>query len=1194
MSLGPFDIGADRIQALGTRFTPFVNRLLELEVAANTMRGWRLSINSNETTPDGGVDAALSAASETDYLPEGSSAWQFKRTNFGPKQCADELEGAAWAHEYIRAGGSYILVVGHPLPDKNVEERRKLIAAKAVELELLEKDDPSRIRVYDANRLAGWSSTFPALAVSKLSGGPGSDAVDFETWSAGQWHTTQWVPDDRRQELVELIRQQLADPEVTELRVQGDSGNGKSRLVLEALRSGDLSPLVAYVSDERAVAGELLNHLLTDGRSAILVVDECPAERHVKLAERIPPDPTLRLITIGEGGPALSRVPVIGLDGLSPETYDEFLKVNYTSLPPEHRRFVADHSRGNPRWMMVLAERVKRLDKGRAADLIGRNDIEAFVTELLPEGHDYFCSAVLALLDRVGWDGELRYQAELLASFAGVEMSDLESAEMSLAGRGLITQQGRYRVIAPHPLAVFLANEAWSRYAERLTTELLPKLDEPMTLAFFRRTADLGNAEPARTELQRLLSPDGAFGSLELISERSAGRALTQLAIVMPEEVAQHLSELVSDRSLDQLRSLVDIRRDLVWTLEKLAWHSRTFEQAADTLLRLALAENESFGNNATGTWTGLFATVLPGTAARPSPRSDYLERKALSSDPAVRRLVVDAARSALTHHESALVSGEIQGGSLVEPRGTPETWDQAGDYRGSAIEVLRQLSSDEDADVSFAAQDALISAVHPMIADPFCGDRLTDALVSLEGQARNRLRSEVEHLIHLKERHPRNDGVLKALRRLTSRLPSPTPLETIRVLSSLRRWDFLDGELRDRMMEAVENLGTPERRREALVAVLSEPELPAAWELGHAAGRMSGDDSTLRAVFDARDRHPDGLLGFLQGRVASGATDTFEDFLDGPLGQEISLHEQAAYAARSPNYEAQRKRINSALKNLDVATGTQLAFSLHRSLSYDDVAQLLTGWKERLASQDDYNALLDWLQLAASDLEGEDTGDLRDAIWDVVQLRASFPSAAHERYEWSQLAAQFVEAQPGELGKLIIDLVEQENLMLLEDSYESGLLTSCAEKDPELVREILSRVEAGSWLLQVELRGWLLEHVDPAWVEAWIGGDLERARLVASLAPIGDEVASSYVQFLLREFADDDRVKGSLYSSLVSGFWTGNESDRIQGQIDQLTAWRKTYSDNQGLREWAREAIASLQENRKSALLREAEDDRY
>jgi hypothetical protein len=95
MSFGPFDISADRVQALGTRFTPFVNRLLELEVAANAMRGWQLSINSNETTPDGGVDAALQAASETDYLPGASQSFSMihRRISLSPLPAAPVNSG---------------------------------------------------------------------------------------------------------------------------------------------------------------------------------------------------------------------------------------------------------------------------------------------------------------------------------------------------------------------------------------------------------------------------------------------------------------------------------------------------------------------------------------------------------------------------------------------------------------------------------------------------------------------------------------------------------------------------------------------------------------------------------------------------------------------------------------------------------------------------------------------------------------------------------------------------------------------------------------------------------------------------------------------------------------------------------------------------------------------------------------------
>ncbi len=68
-----------------------------------------------------------------------------------------------------------------------------------------------------------------------------------------------------------------------------------------------------------------------------------------------------------------------------------------------------------------------------------------------------------------------------------------------------------------------------------------------------------------------------------------------------PEEVALHLRELIEQVDPETLASQRNSRRDLVWTLEKLAWHSRTFETPADSLLKLAVAENETYANNATG-----------------------------------------------------------------------------------------------------------------------------------------------------------------------------------------------------------------------------------------------------------------------------------------------------------------------------------------------------------------------------------------------------------------------------------------------------------------------------------------------------------------------------------------------------------------------------------------------------------------
>jgi len=259
---------------------------------------------------------------------------------------------------------------------------------------------------------------------------------------------------------------------------------------------------------------------------------------------------------------------------------------------------------------------------------------------------------------------------------------------------------------------------------------------------------------------------------------------LTQLAIVLPDEVALHLSELIESASLDELHGQTRARRDLVWTLEKLVWHRRTFSTAAGSLLRLALAESETYANNATGTWVDLFGTMLPGTAATPGQRIDHLRKVASDIDPEVRMLAIKGAAQALDTQEMIAVSGELQGGVLVEPRGRPATYGEAGEYRRAAISLLDQLRQDEKPEVARSAEETLIQALHPLIADQFAGDFLADVLSGFSGGALQRLRTEIEHLLSLFERvKPEERRVVDRLEALLGRLPAPTKLEELQVL---------------------------------------------------------------------------------------------------------------------------------------------------------------------------------------------------------------------------------------------------------------------------------------------------------------------------------------------------------------------------------------------------------------------------
>ena len=96
MSLGPFTISPLQISRLDSGFTAVINQLLAVEAAAAGMVGSSLTLNHIESIADGGVDASIHGAPGGDWIPPGESAWQFKRSNLSPKQCADEFRKSTW------------------------------------------------------------------------------------------------------------------------------------------------------------------------------------------------------------------------------------------------------------------------------------------------------------------------------------------------------------------------------------------------------------------------------------------------------------------------------------------------------------------------------------------------------------------------------------------------------------------------------------------------------------------------------------------------------------------------------------------------------------------------------------------------------------------------------------------------------------------------------------------------------------------------------------------------------------------------------------------------------------------------------------------------------------------------------------------------------------------------------------------
>lgn len=269
MSFGPFSVDPTSIAALGgSNFATFVNRLLAVETAALGLSGTALETTYQENVGDGGVDAGLRSDVGSSWIPVGESAWQFKAGDLAPAACATELGGAARALEVLRTGGKYRLALGKALTSQKVKKRRDALRSKAMEVGIDLADDS--IEVLTADTLARWAEAYPALAVSPLLTSTGWLGSTFSEWSSSAHHVTTWAPSASRDREIAALRHVIEDPNgQADVHVDGFSGLGKTRLVMEALRGRPYERLVVYVSAADQFQSFRLNDLQAQARTAV-------------------------------------------------------------------------------------------------------------------------------------------------------------------------------------------------------------------------------------------------------------------------------------------------------------------------------------------------------------------------------------------------------------------------------------------------------------------------------------------------------------------------------------------------------------------------------------------------------------------------------------------------------------------------------------------------------------------------------------------------------------------------------------------------------------------------------------------------------------------------------------------------------------------------------------------------------------
>ena len=901
----PFEVTGEHIALLTERTLPvLLRRLLSAEAQAHGLPEYGIHVAGTITTPDGGEDGRITwteGPPQTSFLPSPFSQFQLKAGPVAPAVAARDVvsrsgEVKPMVRAALEAGGHYIMLCAHPYTHQQIDAREKRIRAALRDAGMDLEDGQVDFR--DADQAAAWVNRYPSVAAWVKQWTQPGTVGPFRSWthwaSRTEHDTSPRVDDDRLPSLREPVRERASEPHRV-VRVVGPSGIGKSRLILEALgpseqdeRQGySLADLVLYADEsevgELAING-VVQALADNAQRAILVVDRCPPEAHRTLVGMVQRQASfLSLITIDDEIPAAARdqtiVEIAECETLvkvpeAPSSVTETL-INLVcpGLPSEDFRRLAHFSRGFPKIAHLVARAwTSARSVAHATEehlvqtyVVGRRSHER---ELLLTSAQLLAAFRLVRVDHP--DGD--QLAELAARGRNLSGPDLRDGINQLVDRGVARRRGKCVTLQPRPIALHLAERKWRDWSRDEWDSILGGDASPdLKVGAAKQLALLNTTDVAQQVVEHVCRDGGPFDGIEGIAQPSHAEVLSALAEIDTSLVAERIRRSLRHvPDLDAVRG--DVRRHLVWALEKIAFHPDSFDEGAHLLLRLALAENETYGNNATGQFVGLFPVVFGNTAADGEARLVLLREVARSDDRVQQEIVVDAlVNGSATDHFSRSVGSETHGARPTLSFWYPATTDEAHSYIQSCLELLVEFATGRS-EVADAACVGLGRNLGSLISNGFID--LVEAVVRQVAPTCDSWPEALETLGWFMRHHSSKAGseIVDRVRALMDEL-GPQGLDgRVRMLVTEMSWEYLWDEELDHEQLYLRQVGAV---REFAAELLRQPEV-----LGGLLPRLS------RQLEPRDGRHPQRML-YPFGQAIADLADTPLDWL-GPITEAL------------------------------------------------------------------------------------------------------------------------------------------------------------------------------------------------------------------------------------------------------------------------------------------------------------------
>lgn len=1282
-TVGPFDVRTDDlIQIDAAQAVELFRQLLVIEAIKTGIPITGVDVPAAITVADGGIDAEVAGLSGTalpaGLISDGLSRYQIKTGSFSastasdirsllvqPKfakgdqqRTKDELQPRVLS--CFEKGGTFVVVLfGSDLVGTADEHGATQIS------EFMAAIDPAfaqvAVRIIRANQLCSAIKLLAPGVAMRLNRVQGYDDAVFHDLSfmaescdleIGVYQST-----DELEKVAEQITQAADSVNgFQHVRVLGDAGAGKTHLMYRALSASQLSGCVLYCRDPEQALGSgpmMALRQMASKTTIILVADECDLETSEELIALFKRLATKMLLVtadnVAEPASAHVNAQVIDVPRLdAPVISDIFMGYG---IPPDSASWLATLCEGSPRAAHRLGQYIQYNPEQQPAQQLAHLDRLWDRIVCAPhsidsaEGRDRLAVIrTLALFRQVAW-GTADGPAVQIAVLAALQQLDHGFSKIRLSHsvaelrKRRVLQGPRTLLISPKLLHVAMWKSWFEQYAHIVDVRQLREgLEARLQQHFDAMLMFVQESKAATAWADELMGEGGMFASLAGYKTASGASLFFAIAQAKPKAALRRFAASLGAETVEDRYELVgDARRTAVHRLEQLAIPAETFFEAAECLLLLAEAENESWSNNATGIFISLFGLGYGPVAASelsPVDKVDYL-RKLLHSEVSFRReIAVQALGKSLDPFMSRTTIDEVIGLRRLPDRWTPKTYGDLYDAYAAHVRLLEEAVDYLPATEATEAANAILNYARSLIlieplaktilvflrraaAMPSVRELCIETIVSIlhyEGKA---LAETVKSELHVIRAELTESSFSNKLRRHAGMKLIEDNFDAQGQYS-----DAAGAELIQLVADAV---AAPE---------LLAPEL--AWLVtgeaknGFQFGQLLGQTDDLKlwplilsAWIRAGDQRSDFFLGGYLSALHVKDLYLWEQLVESLLANAEIRSSVLGLVWRSGMSDRIAEALLAMGERRDIDPKDFRLF-IYGGVVSELPLKVLEGIVDLLLEDDDPSAPDAAMEILDSRLRGhaDELSALSTHIERVLNSAVFIEGVASKHsnnmllFRWNELANRLLDFDPGVGAKLAARCIAHfANVNSITGGFRPEplkFLFNAAQAKPAIVwpaiarRLEIQRKESGAWRLLNWLRGGKsIRQTDKAGLDAipasmvfeWVEGDVgDRAWLLAEHCPpiiSRPDEPVTFARQILERYGAIEQVRRSLHANNFSEGWSGPASEHYRGKLAALDAHFEVETDD-NVRMWLKEHREQLERIIEQEVERELRESEY